>query len=168
MLVQMYDYTENCIVSRLLDMCTATSATAHSIYTALDNRLIELIQGDNPWSLCTSISVDNASVNLGVRDSLKTRILQRNSAIYFNGCPCHIIHNASRKAWNGSSFFPRSSPQIHVYSDASGSYGCGAFQVGGKWCQLQWPQSWHAWEEHRSPGIGPNRPGSCSLGTAVA
>ena len=45
--------------------------------------------------------------------------------------------------WNGRSFFPRSAPSAQVYSDASGSFGCGAFQVGGSWCQLQWPESWH-------------------------
>lgn len=41
--------------------------------------------------------------------------------------------------WNGQSFFPRAAPSIHVFSDASGSFGSGAFQVGGSWCQLQWP-----------------------------
>ena len=29
---------------------------------------------------------------------MKTRVLQRNSAIFFNKCPCHMIHNASQKA----------------------------------------------------------------------
>ena len=65
----------------------------------------------------------------------------------------HVRLNAVAKAdiqwwtcflheWNGRSFFPRSAPSVHVYSDASGSFGCGAFQVGGSWCQLQWPESW--------------------------
>jgi len=34
-----------------------------------------------------------------VRDSIKTRVLQQNPGIYFNGCPCH---NAAQKA--GESF----------------------------------------------------------------
>ena len=39
-----------------------------------------------------------SSVNIGVRNSLKVRVLEQNSSIYFSGCPCHIIHNAARKA----------------------------------------------------------------------
>ena len=42
--------------------------------------------------------MDNTSVNIGTRNSLKTRIVEKNPAIFFNGCPCHIIHNAARKA----------------------------------------------------------------------
>ena len=30
----------------------------------------------------------------------------------------------------------------HVFSDASGSYGCGVFSVPMGWCQLRWPASW--------------------------
>ena len=51
-------------------MCT-TSSTAHSIYTALDNRLIELVQGDNPWSLCTSIAIKGPPVeNFSAKDAV--------------------------------------------------------------------------------------------------
>ena len=64
----------------------------------MDNKLVELLQFSNPWIMCTSVGVDNTSVNIGVRDSLKTRVLNSNPAIYFNGCPCHIIHNAAQKA----------------------------------------------------------------------
>ena len=45
--------------------------------------------------------------------------------------------------WNGRSFFPLASPTRHLYSDASGSYGCGAFSTEqASWFQLQWPHSW--------------------------
>ena len=45
--------------------------------------------------------------------------------------------------WNGRSFFPPASPTCHLYSDASGSYGCGAFSTElALWFQLQWPHSW--------------------------
>ena len=33
-------------------------------------------------------------------------------------------------------------PSVHVYSDASGSFDCGAFSVMAGWFQLQWPESW--------------------------
>ena len=65
----------------------------------------------------------------------------------------HFIHlTASARAdllwwhtflqdWNGRSFFPRTSPSRIVTSDASGSFGCGAFSLDHGWFQLQWPDS---------------------------
>ena len=46
------------------------------------------------------------------------------------------------QCWNGSSFFPLPVPTAHVYSDASGSFGCGAFDPSHGWFQLQWPPQW--------------------------
>ncbi|ORU94053.1 MAG: hypothetical protein A6F71_09145 [Cycloclasticus sp. symbiont of Poecilosclerida sp. M] len=45
-------------------------------------------------------------------------------------------------SWNGSSFFPLPTPAVHVYSDASGTYGGGAFVEGLGWFQTQWPEDW--------------------------
>ena len=44
--------------------------------------------------------------------------------------------------WNGSSFFPLSAPSHHVYSDASGLFGCGALMFPSSWFQLQWSRDW--------------------------
>ena len=44
--------------------------------------------------------------------------------------------------WNGKSFFPQASPSLEVTSDASGSFGCGAFSLNHGWFQLEWPDSW--------------------------
>lgn len=44
--------------------------------------------------------MDNTSVNIGIRNSIKSRVLVRNKSVFFNGCPCHIIHNAGQKAAN--------------------------------------------------------------------
>ena len=33
-------------------------------------------------------------------------------------------------------------PQATITSDASGSWGCGAFSATGLWFQFQWPKSW--------------------------
>ena len=48
------------------------------------------------------------------------------------------------QAWNGRSFFPQRSPSIVVTSDASGTFGCGAFAPGHGWFLLKWPESWDA------------------------
>ena len=79
-------------------MCITSSSTSNSIFQAINSRLSELLGSSNPWNMCTSVGVDNTSVNIGVRNSLKVRVLEQNSSIYFSGCPCHIIHNAARKA----------------------------------------------------------------------
>ena len=40
------------------------------------------------------------------------------------------------QVWNGMSFFPPSHTSHHVYSDASGHYGCGAFDVSSSWLKV--------------------------------
>ena len=85
-MVWIYDVKSNMVVNRFLDMCATTSATADGIYSVMNGKLGSLLNSPNPWMLCTSVGVDNTSVNIGVRDSIKTRVLQQNPAIYFNGC----------------------------------------------------------------------------------
>ena len=48
------------------------------------------------------------------------------------------------QSWNGRAFFPHHHPTaaIEVTSDASGSYGCGAFSQDHGWFQLEWPHTW--------------------------
>ena len=50
------------------------------------------------WNNCVGLGVDNTSVNMGCRNSIKTRVLNMNPAIYIMGCPCHIVHNIALKA----------------------------------------------------------------------
>ena len=97
MAIRIYNVNHGKIVTQFLDMCTSTCATAEAIYGVMDEILSKLLESTNPWTMCTSVGVDNTSVNIGTRNSLKTRIVQRNSAIYFNGCPCHIVHKLLRK-----------------------------------------------------------------------
>ena len=47
--------------------------------------------------------------------------------------------------WDGQSMMAgarRGRWDITLTSDASGSWGCGAFNSSGDWFQLEWPQSW--------------------------
>ena len=47
------------------------------------------------------------------------------------------------QSWHGSSFIiPDGPASIQIHSDASGSFGCGAFTSDLQWLQLQWPGSW--------------------------
>jgi len=54
-----------------------------------------ITQNQIPWDKCGAFSVDNASVNMGRRNSINGRVLVKNL-----GCPCHMAHNASRKGWD--------------------------------------------------------------------
>ena len=71
------------------------SATAASIFEKMD---VILQENGISWSNCVGVSVDNTSVNLGKRNSILTQVHQKNPAVYFMGCPCHIIHNTCMKA----------------------------------------------------------------------
>ena len=47
--------------------------------------------------------------------------------------------------WNGSSILSsvtRTGCRVVMTSDASGSWGCGAFTEDGQWFQIQWPEAW--------------------------
>ena len=49
------------------------------------------------------------------------------------------------KAWNGISVMNSRStatPSFMLTSDASGSWGCGAFCSTGEWFRFQWPPEW--------------------------
>ena len=83
---------------RFLDMCTTSGKDAGTAETIFNKMEEVLVKHSIPWSNCVSLSVDNTSVNLGRRNSLKSRILEKNSQVYVIGCPCHILHNTSSKA----------------------------------------------------------------------
>ena len=44
-------------------------------------------------------------------------------------------------SWNGTSMMPPEHISYTVYTDASGSWGCGALS-GDRWLQIQWRDSW--------------------------
>lgn len=48
--------------------------------------------------------------------------------------------------WNGVSMMqPEGQPSLHIWTDASGSFGCGAFEpISKRWIQMGWPEK--PWE----------------------
>ena len=49
--------------------------------------------------------------------------------------------------WNGRSMLQamvRSPPVAIITTNASGTWGCGAFSNEGAWFQLEWPPSWQS------------------------
>ena len=67
--VWIHDGTKGLIVIQFLDMCLSSSSTAADLYKVIDGTLARLLDCENTWSLCTSVGIDNTSVNIGVRDS---------------------------------------------------------------------------------------------------
>ena len=79
-------------------MCTTSGkscGTAEVIYEKM-NQALE--KNNIPWANCVSLSIDNAPVNTGPRNSIASRILRQNTQVYIHGCPCHIIHNTAKQA----------------------------------------------------------------------
>ena len=91
--VGIFDINRSGVTTQLLDMCL-TSSTAEGIYSKVDT----LKQFNIDWKMCIAFSVDNTSVNLGRRNSIKTHVLHENPSMYFVGCPFHMVHKTATKA----------------------------------------------------------------------
>ena len=76
-------------------MCMTPSGKAIDIFNAIDC-CVTLV--DALWSNCVAVGVDNASVNMGNRHSIKTMVQEKNPDMFFNGCQCHVVHNTSAAA----------------------------------------------------------------------
>jgi len=96
--VWLYDSDRSTVVHRFLDMCPTSGpncGTAKVIFKKMDEALQK---NAIPWRNCVSLSIDNAPVNTGARNSIVYRIHQEHASIYIHGCPCHIIHNTAKQA----------------------------------------------------------------------
>lgn len=96
--VRLLDMKKMQVITQLLDMCTTSGrhcGTAASIFSKIDSVLTTY---NIPWNHCVGFGVDNASVNVGLRNSIMTHVKQKNKSCYFMGCPCHLVHNVANHA----------------------------------------------------------------------
>lgn len=76
--IRIFEVNSGQVVTQFLDICTSIS---EALYTVVDGRLSELLESANPWEVCTSVGVDNTSINIGIQNSLRTKILKRNNSM---------------------------------------------------------------------------------------
>ena len=93
--VRVIDAQSDIAHTQFLDMCMSSLSTAEGSFSKMQDALSK---HEITWMNCVGIAVDNTSVNIGCRNSIKTRIQEANPAIYIMGCPCHIVHNTAGKA----------------------------------------------------------------------
>ena len=93
--VRVFDTNRGSVCTQFLDMCMSSSSTAEGIFSKMQDAFTA---HSISWNNCVGLGVDNTSVNMGCRNSIKTRVLNMSPAIYIMGCPCHIIHNTALKA----------------------------------------------------------------------
>ena len=95
--VRLCDSSKSRVDTRFLDMCCTSgqnAGIAATIFQKIDDVMIKL---QLPWKNCVGFSLDNTSANLGIRNSIKSRVILKNNNCYLMGCPCHIIHNTAHK-----------------------------------------------------------------------
>ena len=93
--VRLFDVNRGSMCTQFLHMCMSSSSTAQGIFSKMEQAMTT---HNIPWTNCVGLSVDNTSVNMGCRNSIKTHVLDKNPATYIMGCPCHIVHNTAGKA----------------------------------------------------------------------
>lgn len=76
-----------------------TTGEAHGTAETIFSKMDSLMQGHNiPWKNCVDLSVDNASVNMEYRNSIKPGVLREPPPFFILSCPCHIVHNNASTA----------------------------------------------------------------------
>ena len=76
----------------------ATSGKHCSKAVTLLNKIDETHFKDGiDWCSLISSGLDNTNANIGSKNSLKSRILEKNSSFFEAGCNCHLVHLVADK-----------------------------------------------------------------------
>ena len=76
--ITIFDEETSTVVMRFLHMCPSQGGTAEALFTVIDGKLSEMLKVPNSWKMFTSLGLDNTSVNIGIQNSIKSRVLQKN------------------------------------------------------------------------------------------
>ena len=76
-------------------MCSTSGedcSKAETLFTTINDAFKS---DDLDWDNVVSVGLDNTTINMGSRNSLRTRILAENPQIFIAGCKCHLAHLAA-------------------------------------------------------------------------
>ena len=93
--VRLFNTDYGIVTTQFLDMCLSSSSIAEGIFLKIKEALSKY---NISWINCVGISLNNTSVNMGCRNSIKTRVQRINPAVSKIGCACRIVHIIARKA----------------------------------------------------------------------
>ena len=88
--VRIFDVQRGCVTTQLLDMSLTSGrngGTAAAIFERIDEKMTEK---EIPWINYVGFGVDNANVNNGKHNSIKTRVLEKKIPKYISWA-AHVI-----------------------------------------------------------------------------
>ena len=109
---------------KLYDMCITSGedcSKAETLFNAIDSAFVT---DELSWKQCVSVGLDNTNVNMGNRNSVKSRVLQKNPCCFIAGCNCHLAHIAAKKggsAYSKTSQFDIEDHMVDLYYYLKGS-----------------------------------------------
>ena len=105
-------------------MC-GTSGEHCSKAVTLFNKIDETLSKDGvDWCNLISSGLDNTNANMGSKNSMKSRILEKNSSFFGAGCNCYLVHLVADKrgqAYESISSFSCEDHQCDLYYFFKGS-----------------------------------------------
>ena len=99
-------------------MCATTGehcSKASTLFEAIDGTLTK---DGLDWDNIVSVGLDNTNANIGNKNSIKSRILDKNASCFIAGCNCHLSNlTAGRRgsAYSVVSGFDCQDHQAHLY-----------------------------------------------------
>ena len=114
----------NKVELKFYDIRSTTEEDASKASTLFESIEKAMGRDDIPWENVVSIGLDNCSTNMGKRNSIKSRFLEKNVACFIAGCNCHLAHLAAAsggKAFKDKTGFNVEDHQVDIYYFFKGS-----------------------------------------------
>ena len=78
-------------------MCVTTGvdcSKSEALFNVINDKFVK---DDIPWQNVISVGFDDTSASMGICNSVKSSILQKNPDCLIAGCNCHLAHLAASK-----------------------------------------------------------------------
>ena len=106
------------IETKFYDMCVTSGedcGKSENSFEAIDSNFSKDSIG---WENVVAVGLDNTASNMGCNNSIKVRILQKNSKCFIDGCNCHLSHIDASKgvgAYSSVTGFDVEDHEVDVY-----------------------------------------------------